>query len=485
MTSSADSPEVLFDPKASAWGALLRDAGVAKPHATFLGRAGSEWRQLTRRELGIATDRPVIATGHEAVLWHPGILAKYIALDAWAKHCGAACVHLVVDQHVGVFNSLDVPVRMSDGSLAVETMKLGHAQPDVPMGWHPPLDPPREISSVSPALPSVREGLERIVRLMRECRGQPNAAAQMTAVLEALLRDWISAHPLPGITATLLMTTSLARAMVQAMADDPRSLIEHYNRAIARVPEAGMTALDGAAGELPLWRIDEQRRRQRAFVKDALAWLDDPQKVTLLPRALTMTALLRMGVCDVFIHGIGGARYDPAMEHWIKTWLNAEPQPIVTVSATLRLPLAPEGEQPLDERHEQQRFRHLWHYPVLTEDRSILSDWKNEMLAAINAAPRNSTERRQQYLRMHDRLESERTRHGSAIAVARDRVETAHRQARERAIIERRTWPFPFYPPGMIERLAAEVRNRVQAGCANNHARLPAAVASAARSRAT
>lgn len=69
------------------------DAAVPR----FLGRTQTEWIDQTRMEL-LGTQAPgdearavapgvapvVIGTGHQASFWHPGVLAKYLALDAFA-----------------------------------------------------------------------------------------------------------------------------------------------------------------------------------------------------------------------------------------------------------------------------------------------------------------------------------------------------------------------------------------------------------------
>lgn len=462
--------DVQFDPAPQQWGALLTRASEADLQATFLGRSAREWRERSRRELKIPTDRPVIATGHEAVLWHPGILAKYIALSAWAKHCGAACVHLVVDQHVGGFCEINVPVRGDQGALAIKPVQLGVEQPDVPMGWHAPLDPPAMRNALQPALPSVRDGLDQIIELVRAHHDAPNAAAQMGRVLDALLSPWID--NLPGVTASDLMNTSLARAMVQAMVDDPRAAVEHYNNAVAHTPEAGIggLAVSTSAVELPLWRIGSDGKRQRAFDHDAREWLNDPAKFALLPRALTMTALLRLGVCDVFIHGFGGARYDPAMEQWMASWLGAVPQPIVMVTATLRLPFASHDEKQLDERVEKHRMRHTWHDPTRAGDAHEPTAFKQDFIDRINAAPRRSVERRSLYIEMHERLATLRAEHATSVEAARKRFQRATQQRKEREIVERRTWPFPFYPRTMIDQLADAITQRVSAGCSEAQA---------------
>lgn len=455
-----------MEPDVSTWGALLAQAHEANEHATFLGKSARDWRELTRRELNIPTGQAVIATGHEAVLWHPGILAKYLAMNAWAQHCGAACVHLVVDQHTGGFGSFEIPNLNDQGELTLLNIQLGAVKDDVPMGWHPPLNPPAFPRHFSPSLPSVDDGAHCIVELVEEHKDAANAAAQMSAVLDALLTPWLK--PLPGVTATMLMHTTLARAFVQAMVDDPQTTVKHYNSAVAQVPEAGIGPLAVAPGmvELPLWRIDSDGVRKRAFVTDAKVWLDDPTKFALLPRALTMTALMRLGMCDVFIHGFGGAQYDPAMEKWIAAWLSATPQPIVMVSATMRLPLSLGARPQRDVQAAQQRARHLWHDPAAQEHAHSPSDWKTKWMAKIAASPRNSVERRQLYLAMHDALAGERQAHADAVTKAKDDLERAQRQQREKPIVERRTWPFPLYPKAMLDELEQQVTQRVRAGCA-------------------
>ena len=45
----------------------------------------------------------------------------------------------------------------------------------------------------------------------------------------------------------------------------------------------------------------------------------------LMPRALLLTLLLRSFACDLFVHGLGGEIYDPAMEAWVAPWVKRLP----------------------------------------------------------------------------------------------------------------------------------------------------------------
>ena len=47
----------------------------------------------------------------------------------------------------------------------------------------------------------------------------------------------------------------------------------------------------------------------------------DGEAMLLMPRALLLTALVRLGMCDLFIHGTGGLIYDRVTEQWFADWL--------------------------------------------------------------------------------------------------------------------------------------------------------------------
>lgn len=75
----------------------------------------------------------------------------------------------------------------------------------------------------------------------------------------------------------------------------------------------------------------------RAAPREALvAALGDHE---IRPRALTLTMYIRLLAGDLFIHGIGGAKYDQVTDGIIRSFFGIEPPRFACVSATLRLPL--------------------------------------------------------------------------------------------------------------------------------------------------
>ena len=127
-----------IEPDCAQWPRLLADS----PGGQWQGRDAADWRHEMRRELGLVTERPIVATGHQTLLWHPGILAKYLLVEAMAAgRPELATANLIVDQHTRAFGQFEVPVRRADGQLAAATVRLAEQPDDVPMGRLPPLTP--------------------------------------------------------------------------------------------------------------------------------------------------------------------------------------------------------------------------------------------------------------------------------------------------------------------------------------------------------
>jgi hypothetical protein len=459
------SPSLLITPPWPRPGELAR----RRPAGSLAGTSLADWRTRTRRELGLADDRPVVATGHQTLLWHPGILAKYLLVEAVAARTGFAVANLVVDQHAaaadgtGGFGDLAVPDRRPDGTLAARTLRLATARPEVPMGLHPAFDP------VAPALPdsvfpdSVRRGVAAIHAAVAAHRDAPDASLQMAAALTDLMARWV--RPIPHVTATRLLDTSLGRALVAAMAADPRGCAEAYNAAVRAVPHAHVRPLlvrDDYV-ELPLWRIRPDGRRMHAYDHDVERVSGgDPDAPRLLPRALFMTALVRLGLCDLFVHGTGGARYDVAMERWMDGWLGAEVAPVAVATATLTLDLLPAGTR-LDVPASIAAGRRAWHDPERSDGDAGPGPRKRRLLAAVAASPRRSRERRRAFHEMHEAIAALRAERAPRVRAAADRARAARRQAAAAPVLECRTWAFPLHDPARIDDLAAEVGRRVRA----------------------
>ena len=66
----------------------------------------------------------------------------------------------------------------------------------------------------------------------------------------------------------------------------------------------------------------------------------------LRPRALTLSAFTRLFLSDLFVHGIGGAKYDEMTEDFIRRSFGVHLPPACCVTATAHLPLPRHGIGP-------------------------------------------------------------------------------------------------------------------------------------------
>ncbi|MGA1791350.1 MAG: hypothetical protein ACMUIM_07685 [bacterium] len=86
--------------------------------------------------------------------------------------------------------------------------------------------------------------------------------------------------------------------------------------------------------ELPFWIIREGKRA-RCFKKDIKNM--DFKKLTILPRAVTLTIFLRLYRLDIFIHGIGGGNYEWIQDRMIERFHKQTPPEYAVISGTFLL----------------------------------------------------------------------------------------------------------------------------------------------------
>lgn len=459
QVSEAIDNQPTLRPDPTSWAGLLRRhfAGIGPPHRTL------------RVQLGLPTDRPIVMAGHQAVLWHPGILAKYLAADALARRVGGSAAWLVVDQDTDDPFAVRYPTRTADGRLGVATTPsrgtgAGHvrAVPDAPIGQQRPgvIDPGDP--SAPPAIDCVRDGLARIAGALGAYAEETSGARQVAGALGDLLEPLIPRSP--TVFATGLAGTDLFAHLLSRMQEDPRACAYAYNGAVDRHPDAGLRPLvfDDANTryELPLWRLEPGKPRRRVMADD----VHGGRPTELAPKALLMTGLLRAGACDLFIHGTGGELYDRATEDWLSAWAPEMALcPGAVATATLHLPLLGPGTPTAPQIARARWLAHrARHDPGLLNDQAA-GMHKRELVASISAQPRHSPERLRLYHAMHEGLGRAREMHAADLErLARD-AERLTGLAADAAIAADRTWAFPLYPPEVLSRLRDAVRAAVGA----------------------
>jgi hypothetical protein len=435
-----------------------------------LGRSFRAWKNLTALELGLPQAEVTVATGHQAELWHPGILSKFVWAQEQSLRAGAAFVHLLVDTDTRdplAFRApLAEPGALTMLHVGAHSFAKAHAA-DIaacayPAGSPVPFEPHIGGRLAQFALPCVQEGIANTVAALQRWSTETDGATQAWHALSALcaqgLQDapgggaWISAAPWAR-TRQLLHTTLGAELMARAL-QNPQACADAFNRGARTVPRAArpLVGMDTGGVELPLWHVDHAGMRRRV----GSHMLPELQRMgaTLVPRAFLTSAIARAALCDRFVHGTGGALYERATETFVGEWLGAELPAFDMATATVQLPFQADLDTPVVTPAHR---RHVWFDPE-REPGGVISARKRHLLDAVNAAPRRSIARRQAWKHMHHELGLARSMRSA------DMDELLHREAqdrlRSRATLIRvdRTWPVPLHPRWSLTQLAELIR---------------------------
>ena len=385
-----------------------------------LGRDLGAWRREARAELGLPADRFVVMTGHQAGIWHAGIAEKFVVGARMAAERDGVLVHVVVDHDLNDASLVAYPALVNGRleRLALERSPRGAM--GAPNALRKPVRTMRpERTHEVPG--EIEASLAAIERAIAAERGRANLALQMAYAANALLA------PAARIDHTIAATAIAGTAFAQAMRDGFAPMRDAYNAAIE-----GERIAPLSPDELPFWSLD-----RAAGTRNPLRSGEKPDIAA--PRALTLTAIARLVLCDVFIHGTGGARYDLAMERWIREAFGetarAALAPMAVATATRHAPLA-RFVPAFDAAATPEALRALEQDPFGDDGAT-----KRALLAEIRG---NHAAKRSAFVAMRRRIAAARAARAAELAALRARIAANAEARRIHALATDRTWPFPL-----------------------------------------
>jgi len=325
---------------------------------------------------------PLIVGGHQPTLFHCGVLIKNFALARLARHLQGTPLNLIVDNDIATPLHLAVP----DGSRKEPATRLVPFTSDT--AARPWEDIKGDLSGAFTGFPErVTDALSRwgIEPLLPDiwpaavaAAEQGRGLAECLSAARIALQDQFDHGTLELPISCLATTRPFLRFMAMVLLQADR-FAEAHNRALAayRVanrirsrthPAADLVRHDNWL-ETPFWcwhAADTHRRRlmvqvtpqglavsdgstlevQWPLEKDSdleqLAtnlgqWQEDGLRIR--PSALSTTLFARVFLADLFVHGIGGSKYDEVTDALMADFFGIAPPPYLTLSATLHLPL--------------------------------------------------------------------------------------------------------------------------------------------------
>lgn len=468
----------------------------------------SQYRDIPAgwEELDSLSNLPFILSGHQPELFHPGVWYKNFVLGGLARRLGGVGIHLLIDSDL----CRTATVRVPTGTLTqprVEAAAYDAPAPEVPYEERAIQDTATFSNFAERAAALLRPLVANpmVVELwpimLDQLAGQKNLGLRLAQGRHAFEQTWnIDTLELPQ--SAVCQMPEFAWFVAHILADLPRFRTAH-NEALAcyrsahhlrnraqPVPDL-MAVDDWIEAPFWIWTSDDPQRRplyarrsgQRLFISDRRAHTFDlavaadgdlsaaveqlialpSQGIKLRTRALTTTLFARLVLSDLFLHGIGGAKYDQVTDQIVRLYFGFEPPELAAVSATLRLPLHCAVHTSAIPGQWEQRLRELQYHPEHFIE--LNGNAHHADAAAIIAA-------KQSWLRAPKTFENARERH-RAISDANLKlqpfVEPLRRQIeqeifetrqrrRDEAILRSREYSFCLYPREHFDRLLSEPR---------------------------
>jgi hypothetical protein len=461
LRAPAGDGERLADPPYAA----VPDA-VARNRARFAsadGRIGdtplARFRDAARAELFALLGTPdpggpLLLTGHQPELCHPGVWAKTFATAGLAARLRGPAVNVVVDTDEVKSLSLKLPVADPDPARVHATAVPFDTGPaDVPYAGRGVTDEayfrsfPERIATITGAW-----GFDPLLT---------DAWRHVTATTGPLGDRFVAARShferawdgyVPTVNVSALCRTAAFRAFAaHVLADRPRFVAVHNEAVRAYRLRAKLKSRTHPVPELreheaPFWSLADGRRVAATATSDP---------ATLAPRALTLTLFLRLGLADWFVHGLGGGKYDEVTDAILGEFFGVEPPGFQVVTGTLRLPLPTFPATPGDVNERGRALRALRWNP----QRFVPAGAGRARAEWVEQRPATKAGRRARALAI--RTENERLR--LYVAVERERAEAdlvrARAEVSANAVLRTREAAWVLYPESTLRPFLESARD--------------------------
>jgi hypothetical protein len=334
------------------------------------------------REAQFARAHALFLAGHQPELVHPGVWFKNFVLGRLAQRHDGVALQLVIDSDL----CRSAAIRVPTGSL--ESPRIEAVSYDTQLG-EPPYEE-RHVDDFSLAAsfskrveqailpfvdkPLVTELWPHVLQALRENSNVGLALARGRHVLEAAWGNQTLELPVSQVCELTEFRWFICNILAQlprfrAAYNDALTDYRHANRVRNRAQPVPKLAEANGWLEAPFWVWTNDQPVRRPLwvrrVRDRLKFSDHDQiafelelaesgdatraveqlweiaarGIKLRTRALLTTLFARLVLGDLFLHGIGGAKYDQVTDELARRFFGFTPPGYMTLSATLRLPI--------------------------------------------------------------------------------------------------------------------------------------------------
>ena len=341
----------------------------------------------------------IILSGHQPALFHPGVWYKNFALSQLGKELEATPINLIVDNDICGVAAIKTPdVRKAEARIRM--LPLDDPGDNIPFEE-------REIQNlevfksfgerasdqIRPFVPDPI--VNQLWKYLRPGDNQ-NRLGQTVATARHAYEETLGLQTLEVPLGQVAQTFAFAQFAkevffrIEAFQDSYNAKLVDYRR-LHRIrsrshPVPQLSRQEGWF-ETPFWAWDRNqpirrglyvRRSKRGIELTDLnqlhreigesSFAEQFRELTqtgfvIRPRALMTTMFSRLLLSDLFLHGIGGAKYDQLTDAIANEFFGIELPPFVTLTATMKLPTGSPDFSPDDLTELRTRLRDLKYHP--------------------------------------------------------------------------------------------------------------------------
>ncbi len=504
---------------------------------SLAGRPATELRDAVRKEIIAAAHRytaslgvpspgssagPIVMTGHQPEFYHPGVWVKNHVTARLAAATGGVGLNLVVDNDVPREGELTFPVHGHGGWTQ---HGLHFAEIDSSRAYEEHTDKTSwqfdhlagEVLDLLP-LDEYEPLVGRFMTGAADCMSEASDVAHLMTLLRRRYEEKIGLTNLE-IPVSVMSDTKAFALFVLGVAADARRFAETYNGALREyrrihglrstshpVPDLGV---EESRVELPFWVWSPGGERQRLrisadagaaflmdetpiFTIDEKAWhrivvgdedafdaaaermlAEAEGKFKIRPRAISNTIFARIFLSDVFIHGVGGAKYDAISDEIIRRFFGVEPPDFITCSATLFLPIDVTTARQEDlrrlrwelrdslynaDRHMEETLRRSEPVETLVAGKRELVQHNERLRERPHRPPRSlwRGRRRNIFLDIRNHNRQLTTLIEPQLQALREELAHVESHVGDEAVVKQRGYPFVLYPEDQLLRFYDE-----------------------------
>jgi hypothetical protein len=293
-----------------------------------------------KEELNIPKNQPIIMTGHQPIIYYPGIFIKLILADIIAKQVQGKAYYLVLDndiekidwkfiwfenqtyfkQHIGLSNHKEILLNQIINNN--KKNQLIYFIKEWMIRLYHIFDPS--------IVPKIKEALEYCINILEI---KDLTVAKLSVLINEFLMNQLNVQVKPIYVSDLVKTQSFKEILQQIKIEHQR-FREIYNRKldefrkIHHIKNPHYPFSNLKENELPFWKSD-------GYMRQTLTIEDDINKNHIFPKAITLSICIRIFLSDLMIHGTGGGFYDLLSEEILKEFFKEELSPHIVSTATI------------------------------------------------------------------------------------------------------------------------------------------------------